>query len=147
LREVAGTVTRDGAAQAGVRVHALDDHGNYLTRATTDAAGAYALHVPADASVALTAFRRGDGVVAGNAGTGPVALALPAAGAIHVTATEAGVPVPVRVQVLPADGQPVPQVPVGFGEAAYASGRLHIAYAVTGDVTLTAPPGRWEVIV
>jgi hypothetical protein len=146
-RELTGVVTRDGVAQAGVRVHALDDGGAYLTRATTDAAGAFALHVPSDAGVALTAFRRGDAVVSAGAGGAPVALALPAAGAIHVTATEAGLPVPVRVQVLPADGQPVPQVAAGFGEAALAPGRLHIAYAVTGDVTLTAPPGRWEVVV
>jgi hypothetical protein len=149
-REVTGTVTRSGVAQAGVRVHALDAGGNYLTRATTDATGAYALHVPASATVALTAFRRGDDVATGTvgAGAGPVALALPAAGAIHVTATEGAVQVPVRVQVLPAaTGQPVPEVPAGFGEAAYASGRLHTEYAVTGDVTLAVPPGSWEVIV
>jgi hypothetical protein len=146
-REVTGIVTRGGVPQAGVRVHALDGSGGYLTRATTDATGAYALHVPADASVAVTAFRRGDGVATQAAGTGPAAIALPAAGAIHVTATEGAVQVPVRVQILPADGQPVPQVPGSFGEAGYASGRLHIAYAVTGDVTLTAPPGNWEVIV
>lgn len=150
-REVTGVVTRNGVPQAGVRVHALDSGGSYLTRATTDATGAYALHVPASASVKLTAFRRGDDVVeasaGANAGTSPVALALPLAGAIHVTATEGGVPVPVRVQVLPAAGQPVPQVPAGFGETPYASGRLHIEYAVTGDVTLTAPPGSWEVVV
>jgi hypothetical protein len=146
-RELTGVVTRDGVAQAGVRVHAQGRGGSYLTRATTDRAGAYALHVPADASVALTAFRRGDGVVTSNAVAGPVALALPAAGAIHVTATEGAAPVPVRVQIVPAAGQPVPRVPAGFGEAAVADGRLHIAYAVTGDVTLTAPVGRWEVIV
>ena len=150
-REVTGVVTQSGVPQAGVRVHALDSGGSYLTRATTDATGAYALHVPASASVKLTAFRRGDDVVeanaGANAGTSPVALALPAAGAIHVTATEGGVPVPVRVQVLPAAGQPVPQVPAGFGETPYASGRLHIEYAVTGDVTLTAPPGSWEIVV
>jgi hypothetical protein len=146
-REVAGVVTRNGVAQAGVRVHALDASGNYLTRATTDAAGAYALHVPAEASVALTAFRRGDGVGSASVGTGPTALALPAAGAIHVIATEGATPVPVRVQILPADGQPLPAVPASFGEAAYASGRLHVDYAMTGDVTLTAPPGRWEVVV
>jgi hypothetical protein len=146
-REITGVVAQSGAAQAGVRVHALDDGGNYLTRATTDATGAFALHVPAGAGVALTAFRRGDAVVSAAAGTDPVALALPAAGAIHVTATEGSAAVPVRVQVLPADGQPVPQVPTGFGETAYAPGRLHIAYAMTGEVTLTAPPGNWEVVV
>jgi hypothetical protein len=146
-REITGVVTRDGVAQAGVRVHALDGSGGYVTRATTDATGAFALHVPTAASVALTAFRRGDAVVSAAATTGPVALALPPAGAIHVIATEGGAAVPVRVQVLPADGQPVPEVAASFGETAYAPGRLHIAYATTGDVTVTAPPGRWEVVV
>jgi hypothetical protein len=144
-REVRGVVTRDGLPQAGVRVHALDGAGGYLTRATTDATGAYALHVPAAATIALTAFRRGDGLATGSGAQ--TSLALPAAGAIHVTATEDGAPVPVRVQVLPADGQAIPQTPARFGEAAYADHRLQTEYAVTGDVTVTAPPGRWEVVV
>jgi hypothetical protein len=79
--------------------------------------------------------------------TSPVGLALPVAGAIHVVASEDGVRAPVRVQVLPAAGQALPQVPAGFGEAAITAGRLHVAYAVTGDVTLAAPPGRWDVVV
>jgi hypothetical protein len=146
-RAITGTVTRDGAPQAGVRVHAVDAAGNYLTRATTDERGAYALHVPAAASVALTAFRRGDGIVTSNAGANPVALVLPPTGAIHVTATEGDVPVPVRVQVLPDEGQAIPEVPEHFGEDAYADGRLHVEYAVKGDVTVTVPPGRWNVVV
>ena len=145
-REVTGVVTRSGVAAAGVRVHALDSGGGYLTRATSDANGRYALHVPAAASVELTAFRRGDAIATSPA-VGATPLALPAAGAIHVIATEAGGRVPVRVQILPAAGQVIPQVPAGFGEAAYADGRLHVAYAVTGDVTLTTPPGTWEVVV
>ncbi len=143
-REVSGVVTRAGVPQAGVRVHAHDAAGNYLTRATTDAAGRYALHVAEAANVTLTAFRRGDGVVTAAAGA---VLALPPAGAIHVTATENGAPVPVRVQVLPADGQTMLGVPASLGEAATVGGRLHVEYAVTGEVTLTAPPGRWEVVV
>jgi hypothetical protein len=144
-REVRGVVTRDGVAQAGVRVHALDGTGGYLTRATTDATGAYTLHVPAAANVSLTAFRRGDGLA--TSADAQTSLALPTAGAIHVTATENGAPVPVRVQVLPVDGQEIPQTPARFGEAAYADHRLQIEYAVTGDVTVAAPPGRWEVVV
>lgn len=172
-RTITGTVTRDGVPQAGVRVHATDG-ASYLSRATTGADGSYALHVPAAANVALTAYRRGDGVATATAAAGlhgdasaapatapvgpygaaraaasegPVELALPAAGAIHVVATEGGEPAPVRVQVLPAGGQSLPVVPGGFGEPAIAAGRLHVAYAVTGDVTLTAPVGRWEVVV
>jgi len=146
-REITGTVTRDGVAQAGVHVHALGAGGSYLTRVTTDDAGRFTLHAAADGEVSLTAFRRGDAVASAPVGDAPVALALPAAGAIHVTATEGGAAVPVRVQLLPAAGQMLPQVPGGFGETAIAAGRLHVTYAVTGDVTLTAPPGRWEVVV
>ncbi|HEY0478090.1 MAG TPA: CehA/McbA family metallohydrolase [Kofleriaceae bacterium] len=146
-REVTGMVTRDGAPQNGVHVHAVDAAGGYLTRATTDTAGGFTLHVPADAAVALTAFRRGDGLATSPAGTAPVALALPATGAIHVVATEGTARIPVRVQVLPAAGQPLPAVVAGFGEAATTPGRLHVAYAVTGDITLSVPPGSWEIVV
>src|SRR5205823_10508086 len=98
---------------------------------------------PTDAAVALTAFRRGDALATGASG----ALAMPPAGSIHVTATEGATHVPVRVQVMPAGGQAIPGVPVGFGEMQIAGGRLHIAFAVTGDTTLTVPPGQWKVIV
>jgi len=144
-RLVTGTVTRGGVPQPGVRVHATSS-ASYWTRATTDAAGRFALHVPTE-SIGLTAFRNGDALVETATREASVALELPPAGAIHVVATEAGAPVPVRVQVLPAGGQAVPAVPAGFGETVAAGGRLHIAYAVTGDITLTAPPGRWEVVV
>jgi hypothetical protein len=148
-RAITGVVTRAGAPQAGVRVHAIDGAGGYLTRATTDAQGRYALHVPAAAGVALTAYRRGDSLTTGTAdpATGSVDFALPAAGAIHVTALESGVHVPVRVQVFPAGSSTLPTIPSSFGEPALLGGRLHVEYAVTGDVTLTAPPGRWEVVV
>jgi hypothetical protein len=145
-RAITGVVTQGGAPQAGVRVHALDAGGGYLTRATSDATGAYTLHVPSDATVALTAFRRGDAVVTVPASGASVPIALPAAGAIHVTATEDGKQVPVRVQVLP-NGQPVPGVAARFGETQVSRDRLHVAYSTTGDVTLPAPPGRWEVVV
>ncbi len=141
-KELTGTVTRDGVPQAGVHVHAVDAGGSYLTRTTTDDAGNYTLHVPADATATLTAFRRGDALA-----TGTGTLAMPPAGSIHVVATEGTTHVPVRVQVMPAAGQAIPGVPVGFGEAQLADGRLHIAYAVTGDVTVTVPPGSWKVIV
>jgi len=146
-RELAGTVTRDGVPQAGVRVHALDPTGGYLSRATTDEAGAFTIHVTAAASVELTAFRRGDRWTTVIAEASPIAMVLPSAGAIHVTATEAGLPVPVRIQILPASGQAVPVVPERFGEGSYPPGRLQLEYAMTGTTTLTVPPGLWEVVV
>jgi hypothetical protein len=63
-----------------------------------------------------------------------------------VTATENGAPVPVRVQVR-SSGVAIPGVPKHYGEARIAGGRLHVAFPMTGDVTLPVPPGNWEVTV
>ncbi|MDB4954741.1 MAG: hypothetical protein JWO36_2310 [Myxococcales bacterium] len=150
-REITGTVMRGGAPAPGVRVHAIDT-GNgverYLTRVTTDPAGHFTLHVPQAASVRLDAFRAGDALGTASIGTGTTAtIDLPATGLVHVVATENAAGVPVRVQIVPAAGQVIPSVPDNYGEAKIAPGRLHIAYAINGDITLPAPPGRWDVIV
>ncbi len=148
-RTISGTITRAGAPAGGVRVHAVDASGAYLTRSTTAADGTFTLDVPASAAVHLDAYRRGDVVGSADIGAGTsAAIDLPATGSIHVTATENGSPVPARVQVLPVAGGPdIPTVPAAYGEPAITSGRLHVEYAVTGDITLPAPPGQWEVIV
>lgn len=146
-RTITGTVTRGGMPAGDVRVHASDGTG-YLTRATTAADGSFTLHVPAAANVHLDAYKRGDVVGSIDVGAGDTAsIDLPATGSIHVVARENGAAVPVRVQVMPAGGQTVPSVPGNFGEDGILSGRLHVDYAVTGEVTLPAPPGSWEVIV
>ena len=143
-RTITGTVTRAGVPAEGVRVHA-SDNGSYLTRALTDATGHFTLSVPAGANVHLDAYKRGDAVGTADPGAGSSAtIDLPATGAIHVVASPAE---PVRVQVIPSGGQAIPSVPDGFGEPAITAGRLHVAYAMTGDVTLTAPPGTWDVVV
>ncbi|HSN29014.1 MAG TPA: CehA/McbA family metallohydrolase, partial [Kofleriaceae bacterium] len=96
----------------------------------------------------LDAYKRGDTVGTADVGAASTAtIDLPANGSIHVVATENNAAVPVRVQVFPAGGQTVPSVPGKFGEDGIAAGRLHVEYAVTGDVTLPAPPGSWEVVV
>jgi hypothetical protein len=148
-RELTGTVTRAGVPAEGVDVHAIDANTDYLTRATTDAGGQFTLHVPMDADVRLDAFKRGDQVVSATVGlaSDPVAIDLPATGLIHVVATEGSARVPVRVQVVPAGAQTVPGVPARYGEPQIAAGRLHVAFATTGESTLPAPPGDWEVIV
>ncbi len=148
-RVISGTVTRAGQPAPGVRVHAEDADG-HLTRVTTDAAGAFALHVPAAAEVTLTAYRRGDAVVTAtsNPGDGAVAIDLPATGAIHVTAVDdQGAPLPARIQILAVGGAAVPTLDGAYGEPSIAGGRLHIDYAITGDTTLPVPPGTWEVVV
>ncbi|HWU90087.1 MAG TPA: carboxypeptidase-like regulatory domain-containing protein, partial [Kofleriaceae bacterium] len=110
-RVVTGTTTRGGAPVAGIHVHAVDAAtGAYYTRATTDASGAFALHVPAGASVRLDAAPRGEPIASAQVGSGggPAQLALAPVGQIVVNATEGGAPVPVRVQVRPGGGQSLP---------------------------------------
>ena len=149
LREITGKVTRGKVSLPAVHVHAIDASGNYLTRAVTRSDGTFSLHVPTDADVTLTAYKRGDQVLTVHAGTAAVApdIDLPPVGAIIVTAVENGNPVPARVQVLPVAPTVIPTVPDNYGEQKVTSGRLHVEYATNGSLTLIAPPGRWEVIV
>ncbi|RMH42968.1 MAG: carboxypeptidase regulatory-like domain-containing protein [Deltaproteobacteria bacterium] len=152
VRELSGTVREaDGAPAAGVRVHAESAAGDYLTRARTGADGRYTLHVPVDAAVQLTAYRRGDEVV------GPVAVAagepgpdltLAPAGWVHVEAVDAdtGEALPARIQLLPVD-RDVPSVPARFGEPMPGPGRLHVEFPIDGVAVLRAPVGAWDVVV
>ncbi|MGN6103847.1 MAG: CehA/McbA family metallohydrolase [Kofleriaceae bacterium] len=148
-RAVTGTVRRAGAPVAGVHVHAVGPAGGYFSRATTDANGGFTLHVPENEQVVVHATARGEAPVEAAAGTGsgPVALDLPALGEIRVTTSDGARRIPARVQVLPAAGQALPQVPGHFGEPPLPGGRLRVAFALTGETTLAVPPGRWEVIV
>lgn len=149
-RTITGTVARGGVPVAGIHVHAVDGaSGAYHTRATTDASGAFSLHVPAGASVRLDAVARGEPIASAEVGTGagPAQIAMAPVGQIRVTATEGGVPVPVRVQVVPGAAQVLPQVPAKYGEPPLPGGRLHVAFATSGTAMLPVPPGTWEVIV
>jgi hypothetical protein len=151
-RAITGTITDgDGAPATGASVHAEQQTGGYLTRATTDAQGHYTLHVPADAAVNLTVFRRGEGVV------GPLTVAaaettkdaqLPASGFIHVSARDAdsSQPLPVRVQILPTAGSP-PELPGYMGEPGVTGGRVNVAFPMNGDATLRVAAGSWRVVV
>lgn len=152
LREIRGTVVESGGAPAaGVRVHATSMDGNtYLTRATTNTNGEFVLHVPDGQAVRLTAWRSGDAVVGPveiPAATNTAMLRLDPTGTIRVQATEAGsgMPLPVRVQVIPM-GE-LPRVPDAFGEQQMPSGRLHIAFPTDGVVNLRVPVGSHRVLV
>lgn len=153
LRVLRGTVNEAaGTGAAGVRVHALSMDGTrYITRATTDATGAFTLHVPQGMPVRLGAWRQGDAVpdpVSVGATDTTATIRLAAHGTLRVVATEAGgtTALPVRVQVFPATGMP-PQVPANWGENLPGDGRLHLAFPTNGDVSLPTPPGRWRVVV
>jgi len=150
-RVVTGTVTRGGVPAAAVRVHAIDAGvGTYYTRATTDATGAFSLHVPEAAIVRLETFRRGDALAAATVAPSDPSptIDVAAGGSIHVVVTDpAGAALPARVQVFPAGGQVVPEVPEHYGEHRIPAGRLHVEFATTGDVTMPVPVGTWEVVV
>lgn len=147
-REITGTVTRPGGTVAGIGVHAIDTASDaYLTRATTDEAGNFTLHVPASASVRLDAVRVGEPIVSTTiGGATTAAIALPQLGKLHVSAREGTTAVPARVQVMPTSGD-VPAIPDRYGVRRQFRGRLLVEFAVTGDVTLDVPPGQWDVVV
>jgi hypothetical protein len=149
LREISGTVMRGAVGVPFAHVHAHDTAGNYFTRGTTDATGAFTLHVPATADVTLDAYKRGDALVSEHvgAGAGPVTLAMPAVGSVVVSISDGVSSSPGRVQIVPAAGTTFPSLPGNFGEEPILSNRLHVVYSVEGSLTLPVPPGRWEVIV
>ncbi|WP_219827643.1 hypothetical protein [Salmonella enterica] len=98
-----------GTGLAGALVHATSTDGRYLTRARTDAAGAYVLHAPAGADALLTPTLKGWALPTATpapAGAATVDLTLPkrATLAIDVKTTDA-VPeaLPARVQVIPSN--------------------------------------------
>lgn len=148
-REITGSVARTGTGPlAGISVHAIDAATDaYLSRANTDAIGNFTLHVPAGADVRLDAVRVGEPIVSqtiGSASTGLIAL--PGLGKLHVTATEDGNAVPVRVQLLAVEGS-VERIPDRYGVRRQFGGRLLVEFAVTGDLTLDVPAGSWKVVV
>ena len=148
LRAISGTVTRGKVLLPNVHVHAHDGAGTYFTRALTDGEGNFTLHVPAAQPVTLEAYRRGDaiGTTGVDATAARVAIDLPAIGLVRVVVTDGTGSIPARVQVVPVDGTQIPELPASYGEEPITGGRLHVEYALGGDLTLPVPPGRWEVI-
>lgn len=147
-RTITGSVMRGGPV-GDARVHAIDAAGAYLTRASTAADGTFTLNVPASADVRLDVVRRGEPIVTKQVGTGSDAgtITLGALGTIRVVATDDGTAVPARIQIVPAAGQTLPQIPDKYGEPKHAGGRLLIEYATAAPAQLAVPPGSWEVIV
>jgi hypothetical protein len=152
IRTITGTVRNaDGSVAQGVRVHAetTDAEPVYLTRATSDADGAYGVSVPEDQEVQLRAYRRGDGISDAQvveASSTSANLMLPQKGAIRVTATDSSAALPVRVQVIPE--APAFQPPDNFGELVVPrDDRLHVVFPTDGKVLLGAPAGDHRVVV
>lgn len=146
---ISGTVTQsDGAPAVGAVVHATSAAG-YLTRATTDASGAFVLHV-AEPEVTLNAFRRGDAVsdpMNISAPASDLSLSLGASGTLEVTVVDAAdQPLPARVQLIPVDGDAY-QPPAAWGEPPVTRGRTDVRYQTVGSVTMRVPSEPHRLVV
>jgi hypothetical protein len=149
-RTVTGVV-RDasGAPAPGVRVHATTEAGAHLARVATGADGSYSLSIPSDADARIVAWRRGDSLTEPLPipASGPLDLELAPTGEVRVTIVDRDTmeAIPARVQLVPA--APIAGPPASFGEPNVTSGRLHVEYPKSGEITLRAPPGEYRVIV
>lgn len=150
-REIKGTLKDSkGAPIEGAWIHGLDAAGAYLTRTRTAADGTFTVHGPPGAPITLTPQKRGYPPHAGKvvaAAESEAAIAFAPEARLHVVATDSasGNKMPVRVQIIPKDAPPV--TPAEWGVLDEQGGRLHQEFAVTGEATLTVPPGEHRVIV
>jgi hypothetical protein len=148
LRIVDVSVTEGGAPATGAHVVARTPAGEVFVRMRTDATGHARLALPPEA-MTLSATRDGQWLVADQAlaaSESSATLVLPTTGMLHVRTLDAlDAPLPSRVQVVPETALVRP--PPSFGEAIEEGGRLHLAFAATGEVTLRVPPGVHRVIV
>ncbi|MCC6874683.1 MAG: CehA/McbA family metallohydrolase [Sandaracinaceae bacterium] len=153
LRTITGTVREAGGgapAERSVRVHAVRADGSHFARIWPAADGSFSLEVPEE-DVQLFAFRRGlpvVGPVAVPAASPSATIDLPGQAILRVSVSDRGTsdPLPARVQVLPAAGEP--GVPDTFGERGIGGrGRAHVAFTTSGTVDLPVAPGEHTVIV
>jgi hypothetical protein len=141
-----------GSALAGALVHATSADGKYLTRALTDATGAYVLHVPAGADALLTPTLKGWALPTATpapAGAATVDLTLPKRATLAVDVKTVGaVPeaLPARVQVIPQAAVAAPPASYGVTDVE-VNGRLWNDFAITGHLDLPVPPGQHRVVV
>ncbi len=149
-RELRGRVEESGASGlGGAFVHATSTDGRYLTRARTDANGAFVLHVP-PGEVLLTPTANGYALPAAatvGAEQNDVALTLPRHARIAVDVTLSGTneKIPGRVQILPSTA--LSRAPAAFGVRYEAGTALWQDFAVTGHTELPVPPGEYRVLV
>lgn len=150
-RAITGTVKDGfGEAVADAWVHGLDDKGAYLTRARTDASGAFALHAPPGQAIKIVPQKQGYPTHAGAevaADASTAALTFAPHATLHVVAVDEdlGTPIPARIQVVPA--LPQTATPEEWGVLDEVNGRLWQELSATGDATLVVPPGMHRIIV
>jgi hypothetical protein len=150
-REVRGTLTETGGAPLeGALVHATAAGGQYLSRAITDATGAFVIHLP-PGDAQLTPTLKGWAIPAATpapSGSATVNLALPKRSTIQVNIADATTsePLPARVQIIPETK--VAGAPASFGvKDEDVEGRLWADFAITGTTQLPVPPGQHRVVV
>jgi hypothetical protein len=105
--------------------------------------------VPATAGARLVAVAEAAQVTATvvDVGTSTATIAMPAPARLHVRVFDNVGPLPARIQLLPAPGQELPNIPGNYGEKRYAGDRLRVVFSVDGDETIAVPAGAWELVV
>ncbi len=147
-REVRGVVREAGSGVLpGTTVHATSQAG-YLTRAVTDANGAFVLHVP-PGRVELTATNKGWAIPPARAiddAVTTVDLTLPRRATIEVDAVDAQsrTALPVRVQIISPN---LAHAPESFGIKEEHDDRLYREYPADGHLSVPVPPGNHRVVV
>ncbi len=149
-REITGTVVdSQGAPVPNAWVHLEDSQGQYVTRTRADASGAFTAHgIVGEAAVLVPDQLVGKLTsVSVSADQTEAELALPEPGTLSVVVTDAGSKqgMPVRIQIIPADG--VAGWPASYGVPNERSGRLYQEFAMTGAAEFAVPPGEHRVIV
>ena len=147
--EVTGTVQQsDGTPAVGARVYATGDVDELVSRATTDATGAYVMRVPAGA-INLRAWRRGDATSPQMTVVAPASgqdFTLGASGDITVNVTDGTTAIPAFVQAVPRGSEP-PNIEAALGEAPIVRGRSNIGYALDGTATFRLPAATYDILV
>lgn len=154
LHVITGTLRdAEGTGVAGAHVHALRaDDGNYVTRARTDATGAFTVHVPVGVDVALSGYLRGypiAGPTTVTAATNTQDLAFGPTGTIHIDPVEDqnGLEIPAKVQIIAHGATTVPPLPARGGEDEPGSSRFDIRYLLAGEsADIRVPYGEYRVI-
>lgn len=149
-RTITGSATyANGDPAPTARLHLRGADDVHFARAMVTDDGAYAIEAPME-DVSLFAVVPGlpmVGPIAVAAGESAVDVVIPDTGTVDVaiTSDDGMTPMPGRVQLVPVDG--APSYPRDLGERRLVSGRSHIEFAVTGQASLRAAPGDYDVVV
>jgi len=148
-RRITGTVSEaDGGAPTDARVHLVDGDGAHVTRLYPDPDGSFDVTVDPD-TAELFVWRPGQPLIGPLDASGDtVDVTLPEVGTLRVDVREAAAatPLPARVEVFPAAGEP-PTAPESFGERVPGRGRSRLLHSLGGVARATLAPGDYRVRV